>query len=165
MKMITFESITTSTAPPRSRMSNLKNAKAKKERSSHILIVDDESSIRDLLHSILCDSYACTTASSAEEALSRLESERFDLVVSDINMGGMSGIDLVSNVVASSPDTVVMMISGNQNIESPIEAIRSGAFDYIKKPFDIDQVLIAVERALRHGELLVSKRCHEDHLE
>ena len=165
MKMVTFQSITTSTAPPRSRMSNLKNAKAKKERGSHILIVDDESSIRDLLHSILCDSYACTTASSAEEALSRLESERFDLVVSDINMGGMSGIDLVSNVVASSPDTVVMMISGNQNIESPIEAIRSGAFDYIKKPFDIDQVLIAVERALRHGELLVSKRCHEDHLE
>ncbi len=133
--------------------------------SPRILIVDDESAIRDLLKSILMDDYDCTTADSAEAALAYLEGETFDLVISDINMGGMSGIELVSRVVASSPDTVVMMISGNLTLDSPIDAIRSGAFDYIKKPFDIDQVEMAVRRAIKHGALLVSKREHENHLE
>ena len=130
-----------------------------------ILIVDDESAIRDLLCAILCDSYDCTIAESAEAALSYLASEHFDLVISDQNMGGMSGIELTSQVIASSPDTVVMMISGNQTIDTPIEAIRSGAFDYIKKPFDIDQVEIAVDRAIKHAALLASKRQHENQLE
>lgn len=130
-----------------------------------ILIVDDESAIRNLLKSILCGEYECTTAESAETALAYLKDETFDLVISDIRMGGMSGIELISRVVASSPDTVVMMISGNQTLDGPIEAIRNGAFDYIKKPFDIDQVEIAVGRAIRHGSLLVSKRQHENHLE
>ncbi len=132
---------------------------------SNILIVDDEPSVRDLLFAILSEKYTCTGAASAEQALSFLEHETFDLVISDINMGGMSGIELISRAVASSPDTVVMMISGNQTIDSPIEAIRSGAFDYLRKPFDIDQVEIAVDRALTHAELLVSKRKHEDNLE
>jgi len=133
--------------------------------SPRILIVDDEAPIRDLLRSILIDDYECTTAESAEAALSYLERETFDLVISDINMGGMSGIELITRVVASSPDTVVMMISGNLTLDSPIEAIRNGAFDYIKKPFDIDQVEMAVRRAIKHGALLVSKREHENHLE
>jgi diguanylate cyclase (GGDEF)-like protein len=130
-----------------------------------ILIVDDESAVRNLLASILCDKYDCTTAESAEEALSYLEREPFDLVISDINMGGMSGIELVSRVVESLPDAVAMMISGNDNIESPIEAIRRGAFDYIRKPFDIDQVEVAVGRAIEHAGLLASKRKHENQLE
>lgn len=136
-----------------------------KNPNARILIVDDEPAIRNLLHSILRDNYVCTTVESAEAALDQLSRETFDLVISDINMGGMSGIELVSQVVASYPDTVVMVISGNQLIDSPIEAIRSGAFDYIKKPFDIDQVAMAVDRAVNHGSLLVSKRKYEDHLE
>jgi diguanylate cyclase (GGDEF)-like protein len=132
---------------------------------ARILIVDDDPAIRNLLHSILCDGYTCTTAESAEEALANLENETFDLVISDINMGGMSGIELVAKVTASTPDTVVMVISGNLDLDSPIEAIRSGAFDYIKKPFDIDQVEMGVDRAIRHAALLVSKRKHEEHLE
>src|SRR5437764_9721594 len=126
-------------------MGNEKNSEAR------ILIVDDEPSIRHLLHSILCDDYTCTLAESAETALSRLENETFDVIISDINMGGMSGIELISHVVKSSPDTVVMVISGNQTIDSPIEAIRRGAFDYVKKPFDADQVEISVARAVSHA--------------
>lgn len=132
---------------------------------ARILIVDDESAVRSLLSSILCEKYDCRTAESAEEALSYIEREKFDLVISDINMGGMSGIELISLVVESMPDAVVMMISGNDNIESPIEAIRRGAFDYIRKPFDLDQVEIAVDRAISHSVLLASKRRHEDQLE
>ena len=136
-----------------------------KNMNARILIVDDDSSIRGLLVSILSDKYTCATAASAEAALSCLDGETFDLVISDINMGGMSGIELVARVVASSPETVVMMISGNQLLDSPIEAMRSGAFDYIKKPFDVDQVEVAVGRAIEHGMLLASKRKHEEQLE
>lgn len=136
-----------------------------KNSDARILIVDDEPAIRNLLQSILCDTYTCTTAESAEAALDHLENETFDLVVSDINMGGMSGIELVARIVESSPDTVVMVISGNQTIDSPIEAIRTGAFDYIRKPFDLEQVEISVDRAVAHGALLVSKRRHENELE
>ena len=130
-----------------------------------ILIVDDDQAIRDLLHTILSDDYDCTKAESAETALSLLEDRHFDVMISDQNMGGMSGTELTANVVASSPETVVMMISGNQMIDTPIEAIRSGVFDYIKKPFDIDQVEVAVGRAVKHAADLVSKRQHESHLE
>ncbi len=132
---------------------------------TNILIVDDEPSVRGLLFAILSEKYECVSVGSAEEALSRLQSESFDLVISDINMGGMSGIELVSKVVELSPDTVVMVISGNQSMDSPIEAIRCGAFDYLKKPFDIDQVSMAVDRSIAHAALLVSKRRHENHLE
>lgn len=132
---------------------------------ARILIVDDELAVRNLLSSILGDAYECKAAESAEEALAYLERENFDVVISDINMGGMSGIELISRVVAALPDAVVMMISGNDNIDSPIEAIRRGAFDYIRKPFDIDQVEIAVDRAISHAALLTSKRRHENELE
>jgi diguanylate cyclase (GGDEF)-like protein len=134
-------------------------------KKARILIVDDESAVRNLLASILGDAYHCTAAESAEEALSYLEDEIFDLVISDINMGGMSGIELIPRVLTALPDAVVMMISGNDNIDSPIEAIRRGAFDYIRKPFDIEQVEIAIDRAVSHADLLASKRRHENDLE
>lgn len=130
-----------------------------------ILIVDDEKVIRDLLKSILSQDYSCATADSAEAALACLEAEKFELVISDINMGSMSGIELVAHVVDTSPDTTVMVISGNQTVDSPIEAMRSGAFDYIKKPFDVGQVEVAVDRAVKHAGLLASKRRHETQLE
>ncbi len=132
---------------------------------ARILIVDDEPAVRNLFSLILSDHYDCTLAGSAEEAIELLTDEFFDLVVSDINMSGMSGIELISAVVAASPDTVVMVISAGQDINSPIEAIRRGAFDYIRKPIEIDQVEMAVERAVGHSRLLVSKRRHEQELE
>lgn len=130
-----------------------------------ILIVDDEELIRNLLLSVLGESYECELAVSAEAALGRLGEATFDLVISDINMGGMDGIELARRISATSPETVVMMVSGNEEIDSPIEALRNGAFDYLRKPFNVDQVQVAVERAIRHGSLLVSKRRHEAELE
>jgi diguanylate cyclase (GGDEF)-like protein len=135
------------------------------ENRAHILIVDDEPEIRNMMRGMLCESYTCTAASSAEEALSLLQREKFGLVISDINMGGMSGLEMIPQVLASTHDTVIMMISGEQTIESAIEAMRVGAFDYIKKPFDIQHVEAAVRRALDHHSLLEAKRHHENHLE
>ncbi|MEO7659521.1 MAG: EAL domain-containing protein [Pyrinomonadaceae bacterium] len=131
----------------------------------NILIVDDDLAVRGLLCAILSEKYECVSVGSAEEALSRLQNESFDLVISDINMGEMSGIELVSKIVELSPDTVVMVISGNQSMDSPIGAIRCGAFDYLQKPFDIDQVLMSVDRSIAHAALLVLKRRHDNHLE
>ena len=130
-----------------------------------ILVIDDESSIGDLLCDLFGDQYGCTTAQSAEEAVSFLSREKFNLVLCDINMGGMSGIELIPKILRSAPDTVVVMISAEQTIESAITAIRVGAFDYIEKPFDLAQVEIAVQRAIEHQSLLAEKRRHETHLE
>lgn len=130
-----------------------------------ILIIDDEQQIRELLAALLGHIYECQTAASAEEALTALEQGTFDLVISDIDMGGMSGLELVPRVHKLSPDTVVVMISGNQYIETAIEAMRVGAFDYITKPLDMRHVEAAVERALGHFSLLKEKRRYEEQLE
>lgn len=82
-----------------------------------VLIIDDDEQIRTLLVAALGQHYTCQTASSAEEALSVLATEPFDLVISDIDMGGMNGLELVPRLLCLSPDTVVLMISGNQDIE------------------------------------------------
>jgi diguanylate cyclase (GGDEF)-like protein len=91
--------------------------------------------------------------------------KKFELVISDINLTGISGLELLSHVNRDCPDTVVLMISGEQTIETAIEAIRGGAFDYIKKPLDLNHVEAAVGRALRHHLLIKEKRNYENNLE
>src|SRR6185369_881309 len=130
-----------------------------------VLIIDDEEQIRNLLIDVLGNSYQCSDASSAEEALAALNDTVPDLVISDIDMGGMSGLELVPRVHSLSPDTVVMMISGNQDIEFAIEALRVGAFDYITKPIDLRHVEASVERAIKHSQLLKEKRLYKEQLE
>jgi putative two-component system response regulator len=87
------------------------------------------------------------------------------LVISDITMSGMSGLEMIPHVKHISPDTVIVMISGMQTIESAINALRLGAFDYLMKPFDLRQAEAAVSRALEYHELVVAKRRYENHLE
>ena len=136
-----------------------------REGKPHILVVDDEPEIRNLLCDLLLDEYDCATASSAEEALSKLADAKFDLVLSDIQMGGMSGLEMIPHALERSLDTVVVMVSGVQTIESAVEAMRVGAFDYVIKPFDLQHVEVAVRRALEHHDLRVAKRAYENHLE
>ena len=130
-----------------------------------ILIIDDDDQIRGLLLKLLGNSYDCCEAESAEQALTALAADHFDLVISDIQMGGMSGLELVPHVHSIAPDCVVLMISGKCNIETAIEALHAGAFDYIMKPFDARQVQAAVERALKQSLLLKEKRRYKDQLE
>src|SRR5216110_196007 len=130
-----------------------------------LLIVDDEPEVRGVLRDLLSGAYECGEAASAEEALRQLRASEFDLVISDITMSGMSGLEMIPHVKVASPDTVIVMISGMQTIESAINALRLGAFDYLMKPFDLRQAEAAVERALHHHELIVAKRRYENHLE
>jgi len=130
-----------------------------------LLIVDDETEVRSVLHDLLCGAYECAEAPSAEEALARLRENDFDLVISDITMSGMSGLEMIPHVKTIAPDTVIVMISGMQTIESAINALRLGAFDYLMKPFDLRQAEAAVARALEYHELVVAKRRYETRLE
>src|SRR5205807_3841405 len=132
--------------------------------AASILIIDDVEQIRRVLGEWMTD-HECVLAACAEDAWSVLQTRVFDLVLSDINMPGMSGLDLVPQILERSPDTVVVMISGEPGIESAIEALRAGAFDYISKPIDILHVQAAVDRALGHHRLLADKRRYENHLE
>ena len=133
--------------------------------SPRILIVDDEVEITEILADLLSEDYQCVRAGSAEQALSQLTDNQFQLVISDITMPGMSGLEMIPHVKELSPETVVVMISGMQTVESAIGALRLGAFDYLMKPFDLRQVEAVVKRALEHYELVVAKQRYENHLE
>ena len=132
---------------------------------ARVLIADDEPEIRNVLYDLLSPAYDCAAVGSAEEALARLSERGYDLVISDIMMGGMSGLEMIPRVLERSPDTVVIMISGVQTVESAIHALRAGAFDYVMKPFDLQHVEAAVSRALEHHSLRVEKRRYETYLE
>jgi diguanylate cyclase (GGDEF)-like protein len=138
---------------------------AEGEARPRILIVDDEPGVRGVLRDFLCDSYSCETAGSAAEALVMLRERRFDLVLSDIRMPGMSGLEMLPLVREAAPDAVVVMISAEQAIDSAIEAMRAGVFDYVVKPFDFRQVEAAVARAASHQALLRAERRHRLDLE
>ena len=132
---------------------------------ARILIVDDEPEITAILIDLFSGEYDCDSAASAEEAIATLKSRQFELVVSDITMPGMSGLDMIPHVKQLSPNSVVIMISGMQTVESAIGALRLGAFDYVMKPFDLRQVEAVVKRALEHQDLIVAKQRYENHLE
>ncbi|PYS69779.1 MAG: two-component system response regulator [Acidobacteria bacterium] len=130
-----------------------------------ILIVDDELEITEILADLLSTEYDCQKAGSAEQALARLQASEFQLVISDITMPGMTGLEMIPHIKELSPNTVVVMISGMQTVESAIGALRVGAFDYLMKPFDLRQVEAVVKRALEHYDLVTAKQRYENHLE
>ena len=122
------------------------------ERMPRILIIDDDDEIRAILDELLSKSYDCSTSSSATDALALLAGESFDLILTDINMPEMTGLEMLPYLASLAPKSMVVMISGQLMIESAIDAMRAGAFDYITKPFDLAQVKSVVSRALDHGK-------------
>jgi len=134
-------------------------------KENSILIVDDEEPIRNLLVRYLSDRFTCATAASADEATTLLSGGYFNLVMTDITMPGASGIELCQFVQRTCPETVVVVVSGMTDINYAVDAMRHGAFDYITKPFDLPQVQLAIERALRYQMLVATKRHYEQTLE
>ncbi|HPX60494.1 MAG TPA: sigma-54 dependent transcriptional regulator [Deltaproteobacteria bacterium] len=121
-----------------------------------ILIVDDEKDIRTSLTGILEDEgYQVMTASSGMDALETVKQELPDLVLLDIWMPGIDGLETLERVKALCPQLTVIMISGHGTIETAVKATKLGAFDFIEKPLSLDKVLISVSNALRMGELSV----------
>jgi len=134
-------------------------------RTAKILIIDDEPNVLSVLYTLLSHAHDCKTATSAGEAIEYLKEETYDLVLSDIMMPGMTGLELLAEISRLSRHTVVILISGNLNIQSAIEALRRGAFDYVTKPFNLSDVETAVARGLRHHWLLKANQQYEHHLE
>jgi DNA-binding NtrC family response regulator len=119
-----------------------------------ILVVDDDAAMREMLASMLePEGFAVETAKTADEAMERLRDRDYDLVLSDIRMPGRSGIALASEMRDVRARTPVVLMTAFGSLDSAIEAMRAGAFDYITKPFKREAVLVALERALAHRAL------------
>ena|ERR1051326_1256979 len=113
-----------------------------------ILIVDDDAAIRGILFDLLSPNHECNTASSADQALQYLEIENYDLVITDVEMPGLTGVELLKRVQLKDLATPVIVISGKHNEEGPGSILDLGAFAYLTKPFKLDEVELLVERAV-----------------
>ena len=119
-----------------------------------ILIVDDEFSVRDsLFHWFKKDGFRVGQAESATAALHEFEREPWDVVLLDIKMPGMDGLELQRRLRQVAPDAVVIMVTAHGSIETAIEALKTGAFDYLTNPVDPDELSRVVRKALDHRRL------------
>jgi len=127
--------------------------------AARILIVDDEPDMLENCSRILSrQGHACLTAENGRAALAILEHERPDLLLTDLKMPEMDGMALLQHAHALDPTLPVIVITGFASIESAVAAVREGAFDYLPKSFSVDQLRVAVERALRHRGLQIENR-------
>ncbi len=117
--------------------------------SKRVLVVDDEPDTRDLIWDILSDEgYEVDLCANGEQALTTLERKQFDLILADIKMPGMSGMELLTKVHAIAPDAKVILMTAYASLDTAIQAVREQAFDYLKKPFDLDQFRQRVQEAV-----------------
>jgi len=123
-----------------------------KQSLPRILIVDDEKAVRGLLTEVLAEKYECDAAESGEAALELIKAAGYSVVISDVEMSGLSGVEMVPLIHDLSPNTVILLITGSLSQEYAARSKSAGAFDLITKPFDLD----FIERAVRLA--------HERHL-
>ncbi|WP_272660123.1 response regulator, partial [Providencia sp. PROV112] len=117
-----------------------------------IWVVDDDSSIRWVLERALDNAkFACTCFDSADAVLAALENSLPDVLLSDIRMPGTNGIELLNTIKQSHPLLPIIIMTAHSDLDAAVNAYQSGAFDYLPKPFDIDETVALVERALNHS--------------
>jgi DNA-binding NtrC family response regulator len=119
---------------------------------STILIVDDDDAIRGMLFDLLSDRYECNTASMAEEALQYIEVEKYDAILTDIAMPGLTGVELLKKIQQHDSTTPVILISGKGSEQDPNALMELGAFAYVTKPFNLDEIEEVVERAITQNQ-------------
>ena len=120
-----------------------------------ILVIDDEKSIRNTLKDVLeYENFEVTLAEDGEEGLELFEKEKYDAVLCDIKMPKMDGIEVLQKLFELSSDTPVVMISGHGSIDTAVEAIKKGAFDFIEKPLDLNRLLITLRNAMDKSSLI-----------
>lgn len=127
--------------------------------SGSILVVDDEKGQREILEVILQrEGYRVTALSSGREALAKLDAEEFDLILTDLKMQGMSGLELLERVLSSNMDQSVIIMTAHGTVDSAVEAMKKGAFDYLEKPLERENLIITLKRAFEHIKLLRENR-------
>ena len=122
---------------------------------ARILAIDDETSIRETLRSILeTEGYAVEVAQGGKEALEAFKNQSYDVVLCDVKMQGMDGIEVLVALREIAPDLPVIMISGHGTIDTAVESLRKGAYDYIQKPLDLNRLLVSLRNALDRNSLV-----------
>jgi DNA-binding NtrC family response regulator len=128
---------------------------AEASTTGSVLVVDDHAPARQsIADTLTCAGHRVRCCSSASEALHVLRSQSFDVIITDLKMPGMNGMEFIQALEQQQIESQVVMVTAHASVASAVEAMRHGAFDYIEKPFDVDQLETLVARALRHGDLV-----------
>lgn len=131
-----------------------------------IMVVDDEEAIREVVSTLLeSQGFTCAVCPNGRVAAETFRNDTFDLVLSDIVMPEMDGLKLLAEIRSQDPDVPVIMVTAMHDISIALEAIRAGAYDYILKPFEKDQLQLSVRRALEHRRLVLENRTYQSDLE
>ncbi|NPU84660.1 MAG: response regulator [Syntrophaceae bacterium] len=125
-----------------------------KKRTTRVLVVDDEESMREILSDFLSSlGYKVVCATNGEEGLTEYREDHFDVVISDLMMSPMNGLELLNQIKIINPTAIFIMITGYPSIDTAMDAIKKGANDYIIKPFNLDEIKMKVERAILERSL------------
>ena len=136
------------------------------EQSRNILIVDDDWQVREVLHEIfLSAGYTCQVAGDGREGLDAFRATLPPLTVTDLKMPAMDGIALLQGIREADPDAAVIVLTGAADVKTAIESLKLGAHDFIMKPVNVDELLIAADRALERRQLLIERREYQALLE
>ena len=124
-----------------------------------ILVIDDQKSIRNTLKDILeYESHEVTLAENGEEGVEAFGKDKFDIVLCDIKMPNMDGMEVLEVIIGKNRDVPVVMISGHGNIDTAVEAIKKGAYDFIEKPLDLNRLLVTIRNAQERKDLVVETK-------
>jgi nitrogen regulation protein NR(I) len=124
-----------------------------------ILVVEDDESVQDLLHAFLSEKgFEVTLAQNGGAALEQLRAENFDLILTDLVMPGRGGMDVLKAAAASQPDIPVIVMTGFATVQTAVEAMKIGAYDYLTKPFNLDELMIVLDKALSVSQLQKENR-------
>jgi two-component system response regulator PilR (NtrC family) len=136
----------------------MNNASGGTDSLATILVVDDDDTVRNALFELFAEEHTCHAAATAEQALTYLSSRQYDVVVTDYQMPGLTGLDVLAKVKESQQHTPVILISGSSSRERAEDLKRMGAFDYLAKPFRLQDIEMCVARAITHRAELLKKQ-------
>ena len=128
------------------------------EKKIAILIVDDEESVRESLNLWFTeDGYRVECAENAKEALSKLESDSFDIILTDLKMPGMDGLELLQRIKTLNKDSIIIVMTAFATVDTAVRALKEGAFDYVTKPFDPDDLSHLIRNATKQISLIIKQ--------
>ncbi len=131
-----------------------------------VLVVDDDGDLRELLTEAVGDwGYAVSMASGGDEAIRKIRAEKVDIVITDLMMPGMDGLELLERINGLDRDIVVIMVTGYAAIDTAVRAIEAGAYDYIAKPFKLDDLMVLLKNAAERLGLMYRNNALNDELE
>jgi two-component system response regulator PilR (NtrC family) len=129
------------------------------KRDFRVLIADDDESVRDVVADIITrEGYKVDTATDGNQAMDRILHGRFDLIITDLKMPGASGLDVLKRALSLDPDTSVVIITAFATLQSALEAVHEGAYDYVTKPFRLEEMLVTVGNAFKRTQLIAQNR-------